>query len=212
MAELDALDFFVVPAGTPFEELARDAHAEASGRPVLLIVDSIQKLETRAGEGKGERERITAAVDAIQASQAKYPSIVVMTAEIARGSGATKGSGAIDYGATLALRVRRNGNLLAVDVVKNRHGSEERFVLQVDFERQLLTAPVPPAQATPATVQRIKAELVAAAAARPRTRTALAKAVTGNTHVVRAALAELIEAGELIADGKHLRPRPSAAQ
>lgn len=212
MAALDALDFFVVPAGAPFEELARDAHGEANGCPVLFVVDSIQKLETRAGEGKGERERITAAVDAIQASQAKYPSTIVMTAEIARGSGATKGSGAIDYGATLALRVRRSGSVLAVDVVKNRHGSEHAFALHVDFEQQLLSAPAQSAPATPATLQRIKDELVAAAGAKPRTRSALANLVRGNTDAVRAAVAELVDAGELVSDGKHLRPRPPADQ
>jgi hypothetical protein len=114
---------------------------EADGRPVLFVVDSIQKLVTRAGEGKGERERITASVDAIQASQARYPSVVIMTAEIARGSGETKGSGSIDYGATLALRVRRTCDRVTVNITKNRHGGENPITLALDGAAQRLSDP-----------------------------------------------------------------------
>jgi hypothetical protein len=141
LAKLDELDFFVWPPGEPLEDLARAAHAEADGLPVLFVIDSIQKLETRAGDGKGERERITASVDTIQALQAKYPFVMVATAEIARGSGATKGSGSIDYGATLALRVRRNGDRLTVDIPKNRHGCQEPFELALDRAAQRLLDP-----------------------------------------------------------------------
>jgi hypothetical protein len=221
MAELDKLDFFVVPAGTPFEELARDAHAEANGRPVFFVVDSIQKLETRVGEGKGERERITAAVDTIQASQAKYPSTVVMTAEIARGSGATKGSGAIDYGATLALRVKRNGAKLLVSIPKNRHGTEQPFELQLDMARQSVSEqppklPQPSSSDTPAAAS-IRTKLLDEAKREPRSRRALEEAVTGKAVTKREAIAALIESGELVRDGKVCRVpcvpvRPSTAE
>ncbi len=138
-ARIEPESFHVVaPDGDPFELLAEMAHREAAGRPVMLVIDSVQKLLTRAGEGKGERERISAAVEVIQACQDRWPSIVVLTSEIARGSGETKGSGSIDYGATLSLRVKLTGDRLHVTITKNRYGTKQPITLGVDYAHQRL--------------------------------------------------------------------------
>jgi hypothetical protein len=138
----------IVDGVGPYEDLAAEAaaDAEAEGRPLMVCVDSLQKLETRAGEGKGERERITAAIDTIQRMQASHPAIVLVTSEVARGSGALKGSGGIDYGGTLVLRPKLAGSKLTVAIAKNRHGGKQPFTLEVDAGRQRiidLTAPQP---------------------------------------------------------------------
>jgi len=208
IAELEKLheqDFFVLPPGEPIETLAQQAHEEAAGRPVLFVIDSIQKVETRAGDGKGERERITAAIDAIQTSQAKYPSIMIMTAEIARGSGATKGSGSIDYGATLALQVRRRETQLFVEIKKNRHGSERPLQLVLDGKSQRL---LDPDTAAVAGARLAVWEQICRALAEhgPLSRSGLETWVTANSPTLRLVLKERCEAGELLREnGKYRR-------
>lgn len=212
LKKLEASDFFVMPRGEPFEDLARDAHGEAAGRPVLFVVDSIQKLETRAGEGKAERERITAAAEAIEASQEKYPSVVVMTSELARGSNATKGSVSIDYGATLLLHVQRAGLMLAVRVELERDGDGtlRAFTLAIDAARQTLSDPK--AVAT----EHAKAESRAAIWARvrdvlvehgPLSLRKLRVWVRGGSERLQAVLAEHVDGGDLIlTEGRYRLP------
>lgn len=204
LAKLDPLPFIVLGPGEPFEDLFELAHVEAEDRPVLVVIDSIQKLETRAGRGKGERERITACIDAIQAAQAKHPAVVVMTAEIARGSGATKGSGSIDYGATLALRVHRSGTQLRVEIPKSRHGTEDGFTLELDSARQRLEDPVA-AKAAQAQVEAhtdMWLQVQAVLSERgPKSRKALELYIKGKSDLLRAVLAERLEAGDLTHEG-----------
>lgn len=207
-AALNPEAFFVVGQdGDHYETLAEQAHREANGRPVLIVVDSLQRLLTRAGEGKGERERITAAVEAIAKCQERFPSVVVATTEIARGSGEAKGSGSIDYLATLALRLARTGAKLNVRVTKNRHGGEQPFALAVDFERQrLLEAGASPAKAEAGT---LRARILAAAVelGDDASGRGVTGRVTGKAATIRAELAAMVVDGVLrLEAGVYRRP------
>ncbi len=200
---LEALgaDLLVLAPGEPFEEVAREVAADPCGKPVLFVIDSIQKLETQAGEGKGERERITAAIDAIQRCQKRSPSIVVMTSETARGSGASKGSGGIDYGATLSLRVARKGTTLHVAIAKNRDGSEEPFALEIDAAGQTLIDPETAAARAKGDALWSEIEEALRNHGPVLSRTAIAKWVRAGTDALRAALDNRVSAGVLLRVG-----------
>jgi hypothetical protein len=191
VAKLQGDGLYVVGSDDPdpYEELARQAHADARGRPVLIVGDSAQKLRTRAGAGKGERERITADVDAIQASQAKWPHVAVLTSEIARGSGATKGSGSIDYAAEVSLRVARKGATVRVSIAGNRYGGEEPFALELDSERQTLRDPTAPAPKP--TDEQLLADVMAAVDAGCTSRNAIAARLGKGRDAVAAAIKQL---------------------
>ncbi|MES1176501.1 MAG: ATPase domain-containing protein [Myxococcales bacterium] len=136
LATLDAQAFHAV--GGCIEDLCKLASEETTG-PILVAVDSLQTVRTRAGEGKGDRERIEAALETMKAMQMAYPSITfVYTSEVTRGTGEAKGSIGIEYASTVHLQVKKAGDSLAVAVKANRHGTAEPFTLAVDLDGQRL--------------------------------------------------------------------------
>ena len=195
--------FYVVPleAGDTFSSLACMAHTEAAGRPVMFVLDSVQTFAIRTFGELGERERISALFEDMKAAQEKYPCVVVMTSEVARGSGATKGSGSIDFGATLDLRVKLTGDRLDVTIAKNRYGSKKPFALTLDRARQRLVSS-DAAQAIPA-AGGLSARVVAAVRelGEGASGAAVEDRVGGDNKATRDALRTLVSAGDLNKSG-----------
>jgi hypothetical protein len=112
--------------------------------PDLLVLDPVQKVRTRAGEGCGELERIHAA-----AGVAEQSGITLLAASSkVRGAGrrskieSALGGAFIENGATLLLDLTLDGDRLRGSVLKSRYGGAgESFELVLDAERQRLATP-----------------------------------------------------------------------
>jgi len=208
LEKLEQLPFVVLDPDKPYEDLVREAFEEAGERPLLIVIDSIQKSETRAGRDKGERERLTAAVDTIVEYQARYPAIVVATSELARGSEELKGSGALDYGGELTLKVQRTEALLNVAIAKSRIGGEQPFKLALGAAAQRLSdADVAKAQQAVAAVHDGVWEQVKAALGKhgPKSRSGLKPWVTTKDVTLVDVLRSRVAAGELVREGRQYR-------
>lgn len=121
-----------------------DVLAAGGSGPDVLFVDPLQKVRSRAGEGRGQIEAIAAALDVIESSGVT----TFMTSAMVRGAGrrarieGSFGGVVIENGATLLLDLALTDDRLRVAVLKSRYGGEgESFDLTLDRERQRLTAP-----------------------------------------------------------------------
>lgn len=138
-------------ASTFESELAAFAPiAAATELPGVVVVDSIQKVRTLAGDhADGERARIDAGVMACKAA-ARAGCLVIATSEMARGFyrggsenatealGSFKESGGIEYGVDVALAlasVKGEPDLVHVEIAKNRLGPRAEFRMKLDRDR-----------------------------------------------------------------------------
>ena len=134
----------------PFIEDAALALSTIRGdRPSLLVVDSAQQVESRAGvDADGPRAKLTANVAALRRAAHWERHLVLATSELARGAyrskntseriddlAAFKESGALEYGADLALvlrSVRNEDDSVDATVPKSRLGPRTPFRLRLD--------------------------------------------------------------------------------
>jgi hypothetical protein len=114
----------------------------ASG-PDFLFVDPIKKVKSRASEGRGTHEAISAAISVVENSGITTSA----TASKVRGAGrrglseleGAEGGAAIENGATLLLDLKLKENTLRVKVLKSRYGGAgEAFELTLDRARRRL--------------------------------------------------------------------------
>lgn len=141
-------DSIVVVTGLPgelFEDFLVQVLEEAAGRRVNLVIDSIQKLNTRAGVGKGAREKVGAASNALRAAVlAGCGKLrILFSSEVARGTGELKDSGSLDFDADLILLVGMNASedALSFEVSKNRYGPKRTLTVGLDLAGQRLFDP-----------------------------------------------------------------------
>jgi KaiC/GvpD/RAD55 family RecA-like ATPase len=125
--------------------------AQTTGRPGVLVVDSVQTVRTLLGDAADSpRERINCAVSAIKRAAKVDGLLVLVTSEMARGfyrggsDASTSGlasfkeSGSIEYGASVALSMRNvtgESCLFDVQIEKNRLGEKLAFRLEMDRDR-----------------------------------------------------------------------------
>lgn len=195
-------DRFAVVGEGYLEDLWELAHGSAvsEGAPLLVVTDSLQRLLSRAGEGKGERERLEETLAAVERCQARWPALWLTTSEATAG-GEAKGARAIGYAATIELALSRAGDAVSVRVPKNRHGSEDGFRLRVDRDRQQIIseAQAKAAQAEAELLAQIKEALTEHG---PMARTKIETWVKADSRRVRAALSAMVAAGTLALEGQ----------
>jgi hypothetical protein len=195
-------DRFAVVPPDYLEDLWTMGHAAAAteGAPLMVVSDSVQKLLSRAGEGKGERERIEASLEAVEALQARMPALWVSTSEATAG-GEAKGARGIGYTATLELHLARSGDAVRVAIDKNRHGDENGFALRIDRNAQrIVTAAQAAASEADAGLQTQIVEALKEHG--PMARTRIETWITGDSGRIRAALNSMVEAGTLTYSNK----------
>ncbi|HVY27032.1 MAG TPA: ATPase domain-containing protein [Polyangiaceae bacterium] len=185
-------DLVIVP-GEPdetFEDLLEQVRAEAAGRQVNMVIDSVQKLRTRASLGMGTRERVAAASQALRTAvlAGKGKLRILFTSEVARGSGDLKDSGALDYDADLILVASLNAGETAVSyrVAKNRYGTKVTLQVPVDLASQRLDPPPPPGDDV--VWSRVRGALASATGDGWLSQRAVETAAGGNRGKVRACL------------------------
>jgi KaiC/GvpD/RAD55 family RecA-like ATPase len=142
LAKLEALDFFVIGAVDLLEISWEAAYDFAAGRPLTVVVDCLQKVNMAGLDEHGQRERIDAALKAIQACQERWPATVLATSE-ATSSGKAKGSTGIGHAADVVLELsrQRGSDVVRVIVSKNRDGAEQTIEVVLDRVGQRVLAP-----------------------------------------------------------------------
>jgi KaiC/GvpD/RAD55 family RecA-like ATPase len=132
------------------EEAAEALQLRAKGEPAILVIDSLQTVRARGAEGLETRPRIEAVVRVVKRI-ARMGITSIATSEVGRGLYRSKNpaerteglasfkeTGAIEYGAKLALVMRSvvdEVGLVDVEIVKNRFGKKPPFRLRLDFAR-----------------------------------------------------------------------------
>lgn len=144
----DALEresaLLVVPVAQDelFEDVLEQVKREAGSRQINVVVDSVQKLKTREGTGRGTLQRVTAASQAIRSAvnDGNGRLRIVFISEVTRGTGELKDAAALDFDADLTLIVSMNAaeDELAFQVRKNRFGPKTPFRVPLDREGQRL--------------------------------------------------------------------------
>lgn len=137
---------------------------ERPGAAGLLVVDSIQRAQTRTSEAsRSERERITDNVQTARRLAVAHDIAVLATSETNRGFYRAKrdedrvsdqaafAEARAEYWADVALTMRArddNSDLVDIHVPKNRLGPKTRLVLRLDRERARFAEVDPEAAAT----------------------------------------------------------------
>jgi hypothetical protein len=180
------------------EWLLEDVLTAGGSGPDVLFLDPLQKVRSRAGEGRGQVESIAAALDVIETSGVT----TFMTSAMVRGAGrrskieGSYGGAAIENGATLLLDLALTDDALRVAVLKSRYGGEgESFVMTLDRASQTLTAACGDALA-----EAIRKVLVDRGSL---TQAQLLVRVTGGQNAIAEALKAGVAAGLWRLDGRH---------
>jgi KaiC/GvpD/RAD55 family RecA-like ATPase len=164
-SELEGLGIYLYDAGETIERAGKHLaeRAKERGKRSALFIDSVQAVVCddiiAAKREPSTREIVNANVRAIRACATEHRMFVCATGEMNRAAyrsideaeqddmASGKESGAIEYSARVMLALRRadDGALVAVNVVKNKHGeSYVQFHLAVARPTQTLTdAPDP---------------------------------------------------------------------
>lgn len=110
------------------------------------------------------------------------------------------GGSRVEAGASVVLDLHRQKTDVTIGILKSRYGGEDSELhVQIDLERQRIVAPAAGAVVTSA-ADRIKSDVLRVVAERgPRSARALLELVRGKNELVRAAVRELLAAGELVA-------------
>ncbi len=186
--------------GELFEDfLALVLAGAADGQQVNLVVDSVQKLETREGVGRGDRERVGAASRALRAAVSSQSKLrILFSSELALGSGNMKDSGSLKYDADLNMLVTRSENELRIKIKKSRYGGENEELKLAFDENQRLTDPGVDGLKVQVwnKIQAVLAETGKASGAK------IEDEVKGDTRVVRQVLKERVAVGDLVPEGK----------
>lgn len=217
--------------GAYIEDVAASLRKRAGDGPAVLVVDSLQTAAIRAKIGReSRREEIDAVVGALKAAAKRHGLLVVATTELARGSyrskntaeqiddlAAAKESGGIEYAASLLLVLRSvagTPNRVDVAMPKNRLGQKLPFRFALDFERATIAEVERPADKTPQDrfaalkVAVMTAVRIAAENSKPyKSGSAVARDVDGRKADILEALKELEVDGELVNDGRVIRPK-----
>jgi KaiC/GvpD/RAD55 family RecA-like ATPase len=181
------------------------------GQPIL-VVDSIQ---TACAKGAGRVEGAQARADIVCAALkrvAREGAIVVATSELARPPksrgvavddlNAFKWSGAIEHAAKKALVLRKDGDVVTVNVCKNRGFSLTSFALRLDSDTATFEE-VATAAANDTYVSPYPARIRVALTAHPGVSTAKLRTLVGGNKVDRdASIAEMKRVGEIRTEGK----------
>ncbi len=213
------------------EEISAELKRMAGGKPSVLIIDSIQTVNTvGAQDADGPRARVDSVIATLKRCAKVDGHLVIATCELARGSyrsknaseqiddlAAFKESGGIEYGVATALVLRSvataegeaNG-LVDVTMPKNRLGRKLDFRIQIDHARATFREIQKPtdddASQGPSHIERIKErvlESVAKSIVPIASRNELARRVKGSKKPVLIAIEELLEESRLVvSDGK----------
>lgn len=236
LAAVPTLDILDGPRdGVTIEAAADELLARAQGHPAALLIDSVQRVRATGVDGASDlRIRANAVADAMKAAAAKGL-IVVATSEVSRASygdrnplkrvddlASFKESGSLEYVADLALVLRRApgaaDGTVDVAIAKNRWGACGAGRLVLDRNRATFAEVDLPAVATKAAVDLVARDAADLEALRSVLRSR-PDGVTGNQNLCnlvplgigkdrkRAALAKLVDSGEVVVDGTKNRPR-----
>jgi hypothetical protein len=173
-------------------------------RPLMILVDSAQTVDSSSSAGKSLVERIEALYADLKRCQVRNKAIAIVTSEVTT-KGAAKGGTKLGHASQVLFSLSRSKNSKRIEVTieknRGRGASEEGFSLLLDRENQRVLDPDTQAALGPRDLPAEILEFVRDDG-RALSKNQIAKGVRGSTEAKREAVADLLSRGLLVADAR----------